>query len=379
MRICFVTHYDGLYGANRSLLSLIEGLEEYGVESLVVLPSRGDLTDVLAARNIPHVVTPFKWWMTKPEHRWKAPARLAFNLAVAPVIAVRIASWEPDFIHTNSSVTPIGALLAELLSLPHTWHIREFGNLDYGLCRDFGDAVFQWGLNRSEALVAVSKAVRRNVLDDLSAPTHVVYNGVISEEQARRIGKSARQAQCDADQSSCFTFAILGRIQPSKGQKQAVRAISRLRKKEMDVRLLIAGDGEEEHESSLIKLIEKLKIADAVSFLGFVDEPFSVYRKADAVLMCSENEAMGRVTAEGMAAACPVIGRDSGGTSELIDHGVNGLLYNESVEALSDCMQRLASNPEWAHKLGMNGWEKAIEEFTVESYSQKMYDVLSSV
>jgi glycosyltransferase involved in cell wall biosynthesis len=147
----------------------------------------------------------------------------------------------------------------------------------------------------------------------------------------------------------------------------------------MDVRLLIAGDGEEEHESSLIKLIEKLKIADAVSFLGFVDEPFSVYRKADAVLMCSENEAMGRVTAEGMAAACPVIGRDSGGTSELIDHGVNGLLYNESVEALSDCMQRLASNPEWAHKLGMNGWEKAIEEFTVESYSQKMYDVLSSV
>jgi glycosyltransferase involved in cell wall biosynthesis len=147
----------------------------------------------------------------------------------------------------------------------------------------------------------------------------------------------------------------------------------------MDVRLLIAGDGRKEHEESLNALVRQLGIPDIVSFLGFVDEPFSVYREADAVLMCSENEAMGRVTAEGMAAARPVIGRDSGGTSELIDHGVNGLLYNNSVGALSDCMQRLAGNPQWAYKLGKNGWEKAVEEFTVESYAQKMYDVVSSV
>ncbi|MFB6280314.1 MAG: glycosyltransferase family 4 protein [Salinibacter sp.] len=378
MRICFVTHYDGLYGANRSLLGLIEGLEEYGVESLVVLPSRGDLTEVLRDRNVPYVVAPFKWWMTKPSHQWKAPARLTFNLVVAPVIATRIAFWHPDLIHTNSSVTPVGALVAELLSLPHTWHIREFGDLDYGLRRDLGDAVFRWGLERSRALVAVSEAVRRRVLEDLEPPTPVVYNGVISEDRARQIGRSVRLTRGETGKSSCFTFAILGRIQPSKGQEQAVRAVSRLRKTGMNVHLLIAGDGRKEHESSLKTLVRRLGVADTVSFLGFVDEPFSVYRKTDAVLMCSENEAMGRVTAEGMAAARPIVGRNSGGTSELVNHGVNGLLYDEGVGALADCMQRLADDPEWARELGLNGWEKAVEKFTLESYAQKMYNVLSS-
>ena len=45
------------------------------------------------------------------------------------------------------------------------------------------------------------------------------------------------------------------------------------------------------------------------------------YQESDVVVMCSEHEAMGRVTAEAMAFAKPVIGYNSGATPELISQG----------------------------------------------------------
>jgi len=42
-------------------------------------------------------------------------------------------------------------------------------------------------------------------------------------------------------------------------------------------------------------------------------------------------------------------------------------------------MARFADNPEWARKLGHNGWEKAREKFTTEIYAKQVYKVLQEV
>ena len=44
MNVVFITHYSALYGANRSLLNLIDGLKEYNVESFVLCPSEGKIS-----------------------------------------------------------------------------------------------------------------------------------------------------------------------------------------------------------------------------------------------------------------------------------------------------------------------------------------------
>jgi glycosyltransferase involved in cell wall biosynthesis len=88
---------------------------------------------------------------------------------------------------------------------------------------------------------------------------------------------------------------------------------------------------------------------------------------------------MGRVTAEAMATARPVIGYDSDGTAELIEDGHNGLLYDGSIEDLAGCMVRFLNNPNWAQELGLNGWEKANKEFTNEVYARQINNVLCEV
>lgn len=374
MKVVFATHYSELYGANRSLLALIDGLQEYRVDSHVLVPERGPITEELSKRNIPFYALPFKQWMSR--NRWKSPARLSLNFALLPLLIQKVRQWNVDLIHTNSSVSPIGALLAELLSLPHVWHVREFGERDFDLDYDWGEGLFQAFMSRANATIAVSEAVRRHVLADVSSPSYVVYNGVIEEARIERLSEKDKSTR--RENTPC-TFAIVGQISPAKGQKEALQALHRLRQKGREARLLVAGDGASEHVEALHHLCGSLGLKDHVSFLGYVSDPFEVYQQADAVLMCSPHEAMGRVTAEAMAAARPVIGYDSDGTAELIDDGHDGLLYDGSTEHLADCMSQFVNAPEWATSLGREGREKARREFTNEVYARQIYDVMQAV
>ena len=375
MRVAFVTHYSKLYGANKSLLNLVDGLHRHGVKAFVVAPSEGQLTQQLTRRDLSFCTIPFKRWMAK--NRWKAPARLGMNLAVLPLLARRVRQWNVDLIHTNSSVTPVGGLLAEALSLPHTWHVREFGGRDFGLHYDWGERLFRAFMSRSEAIVTVSEAVREHVCLDISAPCHVIYNGVISCERLEQLGNEAKEKE--EDFSSPYTFAIVGQISPAKGQKQALRALHRVKQEGKEIRLLVAGSGTSEHVEALRRLCQSLNLDHEVKFLGYVPDPFEVYRRANAVLMCSSHEAMGRVTAEAMAAVLPVIGLNQDGTAELIDDEYNGLLYDGSTEHLVACMNRFIDEPKWARSLGWNGLKKAHREFTEEVYAQQMHDMMHSV
>ena len=331
------------------------------------------MTQELAKRSIPFHTLPFKKWMSKS--RWKAPARLAMNLAVLPLLVRKVRQWNVDLIHTNSSVTPIGALTAEALGLPHTWHVREFGNLDFNLRYDWGEFPFRLLMSRSTVAIAVSRAVRNHVLSGIDVPSHVVYNGVISKSRLVQINEKCQKR--GENLSETYTFAIIGQISPSKGQKQALRALYRLKQEGTKSRLLVAGSGSEDHMESLRELHRALELQKDVSLLGYVSDPFEVYREADAVLMCSPHEAMGRVTAEAMATGKPVIGYNSDGTAELVDHKHNGLLYDGTDEDLAHCMQCFVDDPLWARSLGQNGHEEAHRKYTNEVYARQVYDILS--
>lgn len=370
MKVCFVTHYTHLYGANKSLLSLVDKLQDHSVEPFVLVPSTGPITDKLSSLGVQFYSLPHKRWMSKAP--WKAPARLVANVSVLPFAVTKILKWDIDLIYTNSSVIPIGAVLAALLSLPHVWHIREFGQRDFGLHYDWGKSPFQTLVSRADARIAVSEAVRQQVLSDVEPPSYVVYNGVISRERLDQLNPKQKESG-----GKPFTFAIVGQISPAKGQKQALQALHQLRQESVEARLLVAGDGAAEHLESLDQLCQSLGLDDVVTLLGYVSDPFEVYRQADAVLMCSPHEAMGRVTAEAMAAARPVIGYNSDGTAELINDEQNGLLYDGTTEDLADCMRRLIEEPDWTRSLGENGQKKAKNKFTNEVYANRVCGILS--
>lgn len=376
MRVLFFAHYSKLYGANRSLLDLIDGLLAGDHTPAVVLPEEGPMTAELKGRGVACKTLGFKWWMGRK--RWKAPLRTIVNLAAIPRAVNAVEEWNPDLIHTNSSVLPIGAWAARLTKTPHIWHVREFGKLDYGLVPDFGQRFFESWLSKADAVIAVSNAVRRQVLSNVEVCCTVIYNGVITREQLKRLKVNTQHKPPGVP----FKYAMVGLLSPAKGQEEAIRALHLLTREgagDDEYELLIAGGGPDAYLAYLRDIAERLDVAKITHFLGYVDNPFEVYREADAFIMASRSEAMGRVTAEAMAAALPIIGRNSGATPELVVDGKTGVLYDDGIEGLASQMKRLSRRPDWSRQLGLNGRRKAANRFTIERYVRRVEQLYETV
>ena len=375
LRVAFIISHTPLYGANQSLLGMIEGLKKYGIKSHVLAPGKGPITERLIQKEIPYAVFPYKRWMSR--NRWKAPARLGVNIAILPFLIKQLRNWQIELIYSNNSVIPVGAFLAELLSLPHVWHIREFGDIGLNLSYDWGKRFFSMWMKRANARIAVSEAVRDHVLRGSERYCHVIHNGIISEKELEELinGKYLKKT----DKKSSYTFAIVGRLQPAKGQEQAIQAIYKLSQNGHKARLLIAGEGQSDYLQFLQQLSQSLAVNDKLSFLGHVSKPFEIYTSVDAILMCSAHEAFGRVTMEAMAAGKPVIGLSSGATPELIEHEANGLLYDGTIEGLTDCMQKCLTAPDKSRMMGANGRDKVQQGYTNEIYAGKIYNVLQNI
>lgn len=52
----------------------------------------------------------------------------------------------------------------------------------------------------------------------------------------------------------------------------------------------------------------------------------------DILCMCSDREAFGLSTVEGMLSGCLIIGTNTGGTTEILEDGTTGLLYAQGEE-----------------------------------------------
>ncbi len=381
MRITFFTHYAELYGANLSLLNLIEGLRNFGVHAHVICPDGGDLLTVLASRAIPTARLPFEWWVSTRPTVVGAVRRLFQNVRNLGPIVEQIARWRSDLVYSNSSVIPIGAMAAARLGLPHIWHIREFGSRDYDLWPDFGMRLMRTGLRSADGTIFVSRALKRAFLGrPTQANAHVIYNGVAPEvvfDDRRR----AAEAQLGRQQP--FTFVLVGRFRESKGQAEAIKAFAQVADPFSDVRLLLVGGAGETGDQAYFDhcrgIVDDLGVANRVEFWGYIPDPERAFLTADVALMCSRNEAMGRVTVEAMSACRPVIGYDSGGTSELIEHGRTGFLYHGDAAILAGCMARYVEAPELACQHGEAGWHQARLRYSTEAYARQIYEVLRGV
>ncbi len=380
-RVAFITHYTELYGANLSLLNLIEGLGRYGVRAHVICPDRGDLLDALDRRGVPAAVLPFEWWVSARRTAEGAAQRLVRNVRNLRPIAAQVKRWNTDLVYSNSSVFAIGALAAAELGLPHVWHLREFGNRDYDLWPDFGPTLSRLAFRTADATIFVSNALRRAFLRRGRLDrSHVIYNGVASEATF-----DERRAAADAlrDRRQPFTFVLVGRFRESKGQAVAIRAFAAVAERSADVRLLLVGGaggtGDQDYFDRCRALVDELGVSDRVAFWGYVPDPERAFLAADCALMCSRNEAMGRVTAEAMCVCRPVIGYDSGGTSELIAPERTGLLYRGGPGDLAECMARYVADPELARRHGEAGWSAARVRHSTEAYAAQIYAVLRGV
>jgi UDP-glucose:(heptosyl)LPS alpha-1,3-glucosyltransferase len=142
-----------------------------------------------------------------------------------------------------------------------------------------------------------------------------------------------------------MVFLYVGDLR--KGARRAILALSR----NPEGRLLFVSRSAAEPYR---RYAEAAGVADRVCFAGATNQVERIYAAADAFVHPTPYDAFGMVVSEAMACGLPVIVSKEAGASELIQHGVNGLLLTDLTNEgeLAGHMRCLYENRVWAVELG---------------------------
>jgi glycosyltransferase involved in cell wall biosynthesis len=155
---------------------------------------------------------------------------------------------------------------------------------------------------------------------------------------------------------------IVGRLVPIKNHRLFLEACRRVHDRLPDARFLVVGDGE--LAADLRACAARLGLAGVVLFTGWRRDLADLYAALDVVICSSLNEGVPAALIEANAASRPVVATDVGGVSDLVDHGVNGLLVPSGDAAqLADAVAGLLADPDRAERMGREGRRVAHDRY----------------
>ena len=228
----------------------------------------------------------------------------------------------------------------------------------------------------STAVVGVSPAVTVEYLTRKlklkPSKVKLINNGValgrkVSDEEL----KKARLSWGIADDD--FVVGSVGRMldDSTKRFSDIIYAYAEFSKVATQSKLVLVGDGPERVKYE--KLVAGLGLQDKVLFVGYQSDMSLFYSMMNVFTLMSSHESFGLVLAEAMLHKLPVIATKVGGMKYIVlDKKTGFLIEKYNVNSLAEKLLMLYQNQALAIEMGNLGFQRAMEEFTEESYVTKV-------
>lgn len=342
-------YYRG--GGEHSVKALAENLLKLDQQVRVITAFEKNQTDKVNGVTVHRVRHPNIYWSYHSSEKsttqklvWHI--RESYNPRVAAAVTPILTDYQPDVLHVRNveDLSPYVCRVAHRLNIPvvvtlnsYTWlcpkaTMYRQGHNCAGQCLDCKILTYpkRYLSRYVNAVVGVSQFM---------VDRHRHY-GYFPHAQASAIYTSvpAQPLPLPARQNNYVTLGYIGRIHPTKGVNQIVKAFKKLPPPH---RLLLAGDGPEAYVQQCRLLA---KNSERIVFLG--PQPAAdFYRQVDGVVINSLwNEPFPRVLAEAYAFGRPVIAACTGGTPEQVVTGRTGYIFDpQRPLQLTDQMQTFTS------------------------------------
>lgn len=379
--ILLVGHGSGLNGAERCLHESASALKRLGHRVHILLPSPGPLETMLRDAGVEAIhIRSLPWWIdTGTRYTFSQKLKRTCRIAASVAFVFRLArKIRADIVVSNTIAIPGGALAAYLARRPHVWYVHELGEEDHGYHFLYGHSTSRRIIGSLSNLVLANSQYVASNFSQAIKPSKIQ---VIPYEV--RVAANLSEVPSQKTLSARPSLIIAGRVTAEKGQLEAVCAISHLihslRIKHISLQILGAQTGDS--QVAIIRdFIAANQLAEHVHLLPFSSEPLTLIRTCDALLMCSRCEAFGRVTVEAMKLGLPVIAANTGGSLELVQHGINGFLYEWGNPLdLAKQILKTASEPDAYARMSSQASSFANTRFSATTHAQGLQSAIASL
>jgi len=367
LRVLVVDHTGDLGGAELALVRACEALGDHVTVRVLLFedgPLRGRLeqagvrVDVLPISRAVGGMDRRRAGRLSPRHVVTAVRVAAYGVRLTG----RLRRLRPDVVHTTSLKADLVTLVpARLTRTPLVWHVHDRIADDYlppRLVR-----LVRRAARVPQAVVVNSRATAAT----LPVETVLAYPGYAPGQA------SAPRAAAPAGPP---VVGIVGRLSPTKGQLELVRATPAILARHPDARVRVVGAptfGAEEHAELLHSEAVRLGVSDHVEWVGFrADTAAELDEMTVCVHASPVPEPFGQVVVEAMVRGVPVVATRAGGVTEILapDGEPTGeplglLVPPGDVDALAAAVIEVLDDPAAAARRGRAAFASASERFPV--------------
>jgi len=358
-RVLVVAHAAGeqLFGAERSLLDILDGFAALGIDTVVAVPPTSNTA-----------------YLRELQQRCRSLETVLADGSDTDGYAVLIDRHRVDAVHVNT-IVPIGALAAaRSRQIPAVVNVREIPADDPALCAQLGYP------DAASAVQAVLDAADYLIAPSMVAAAHyplptgcTVVPCVVDVERFAGITRPTDRP---------LRVGLVGQLSEKKGIDDLVELAGRWEQQHGDPYssgVQFVAVGSETPESEALRLSPTSP--SNLEWVGYRPSPVAALTEIDVLLALSHCiEAFGRTVLEAAAAGAPSIAYRRGGPLEVIVDGVTGFLVEPGdVDAVLDRIDRLRTDPELRSSMGSAAQHRARHRYSADVLVQSLADAYRSI
>lgn len=290
-----------------------------------------------------------------------------------------------DILHCHGSKANFfGMLMRKKLHIPVVSTVHSDPKLDY-MGRPLANATYglanRVSLRYRDGWVAVSDSVKELLIGygyDADR-IRIIYNGIAFPQNLSYLPRTEYLQGLGIDwDEDCVIYGIAARLSPVKDVPTLIRAFASAVKSCPNIRLLIAGDGEQCAE--LETMAKEMCPADTVRFIGWQTDMNSFYHSVNVNMLSSISEAFPYAITEGARMCCATISTAVGGVPKVVEDEKTGFLVEPGDwEKMARRIVQLAQDQNLRSYLGRMICDKVRREFSAEVMAQKQVEFYAGV
>src|SRR5690606_14324138 len=281
---------------------------------------------------------------------------------------------KPQIVHTHLFTADTwGRLVARLAGVPLVFSTVHSVNSWQGRVHRLVDRTLALFTTRLIACTA-QVADKLHDQDGIDAARIVTLANGVDLQRFADVTPVDIERELDASGSAPW-LAVLGRLEPVKGQADLLECLALLREQGVGFRCVLIGDGPE--REALVEEVAQLQLADRVFFAGFRDKVPAWLAAIDVLVMPSRWEGLPMALLEAMALGKPVVAHEVGGIPDVVRDGQEGLLVPpHHPQKMMQALEKLLGDAVLREQMGSRALARVRANYSAEALArayEKLY------